>query len=61
MATFGTEGPKQCSGLEVMRYDSHSLHHEFGTTLRLLDILTVNHQTPSGLNQQFLYCYCRVE
>lgn len=61
MATFGTEGPKQCSGLEVMRYDSHSLHHEFGTTFRLLDSLTVKHQTPSGMTQQFLYCYCRVE
>lgn len=61
MATFGTEGPKQCSGLDVMRYDSHSLHHEFGATFRLLDSLTVNHQTPSGMTQQFLYCYCRVE
>ena len=61
MATFGTEGPKQCSGLDVMRYDSQSLHHEFGATFRLLDSLTVNHQTPSGMTQQFLYCYCRVE
>lgn len=61
MATFGTEGPKQCSGLDVMRYDSHSLHDEFGATFRLLDSLTVNHQTPSGMTQQFLYCYCRVE
>ncbi|HMT91512.1 class I SAM-dependent methyltransferase [uncultured Thiothrix sp.] len=61
MATFGTEGPKQCSGLEVMRYDSHSLHHEFGATFRLLDSLTVKHQTPTGMTQQFLYCYCRVE
>lgn len=61
MATFGTDGPKQCSGLDVIRYDSHSLHREFGATFRLLDSLIVNHQTPSGLNQQFLYCYCRVE
>lgn len=61
MATFGTEGPKQCSGLEVMRYDSHSLHDEFGATFRLLDSLTVKHQTPTGMTQQFIYCYCRVE
>lgn len=61
MATFGAEGPKQCSGLEVMRYDSHGLHGEFGSTFRLLDSLTVDHQTPSGITQQFLYCYCRVE
>ncbi|TXH69614.1 MAG: class I SAM-dependent methyltransferase [Thiothrix sp.] len=61
MATFGTDGPKQCSGLDVMRYDSQSLHQEFGASFRLLDSLTVNHQTPAGMTQQFLYCYCRVE
>lgn len=61
MATFGADGPKQCSGLDVMRYDSQGLHGEFGATFRLLDSLTVNHQTPSGMTQQFLYCYCRVE
>lgn len=61
MATFGRGGPKQCSGLEVMRYDSQGLHGEFGQSFRLLDSLTVNHQTPSGITQQFLYCYCRVE
>lgn len=61
MATFGTDGPKQCSGLDVMRYDSQSLHQEFGASFRLLDSLIVNHQTPAGMTQQFLYCYCRVE
>lgn len=61
MATFGSDGPKQCSGLEVRRYDSQGLHGEFGHSFRLLDSLTVNHQTPAGMFQQFLYCYCRVE
>lgn len=61
MATFGEQGPKQCSGLDVMRYDATALHGEFGRSFRLLDSLTVNHQTPAGAVQQFLYCYCRVE
>lgn len=61
MATFGTDGPKQCSGLEVMRYDSQGLHGEFGHSFHLLDSLMVNHQTPAGMIQQFLYCYCRLE
>ena len=30
VATFGPEGPQKCSGLEVIRYDSDSLHGEFG-------------------------------
>lgn len=60
IATFGTEGPQQCSGLKVMRYDATSLHGEFGNDFQLQDSLTVNHQTPVGGMQQFLYCYCRV-
>lgn len=61
MATFGTQGPLQCSGLDVRRYDADSLHGEFGDDFRLLDSLTVNHHTPAGATQQFLYCYCRIE
>jgi len=33
--TFGPEGPTKCSGLDVIRYDSESLHNEFGGTLPL--------------------------
>ena len=57
-----TEGHfTQCSGLEVERYDSDSLHGEFGRPFRLIDSLKELHQTPSGTTQQFLYCFCRVE
>lgn len=61
MATFGEDGPTQCSGLDVMRYNATALHGEFGRSFSLLDSLTVNHQTPGGAVQQFLYCYCRVD
>ncbi|QTR50933.1 class I SAM-dependent methyltransferase [Candidatus Thiothrix anitrata] len=61
MATFGEHGPTQCSGLDVIRYDATALHGEFGRSFRLLDSLTINHETPAGAVQQFLYCYCRVE
>ena len=29
MATFGPEGPEQCSGLDVVRYDAEHLHGQF--------------------------------
>jgi SAM-dependent methyltransferase len=61
LATFGREGPKQCSGLDVMRYDADTLHDEFGKSFRLLDSHTEVHHTPWGAEQQFLYCLCRVE
>lgn len=61
IGTFGPEGPQKCSGLDVVRYDSGSLHREFGSPFRLLDSLTEIHQTPFGTTQQFLYCLCAVE
>jgi SAM-dependent methyltransferase len=61
VSTFGPEGPTKCSGLEVMRYDSESLHGEFGRRFRLVESTKELHQTPFGTTQQFLYCYCRLE
>jgi 2-polyprenyl-3-methyl-5-hydroxy-6-metoxy-1,4-benzoquinol methylase len=61
VSTFGPEGPMKCSGLDVVRYDAHSLHDEFGPRFRLLESSKELHQTPFGTTQQFLYCYCLVE
>jgi SAM-dependent methyltransferase len=61
VSTFGPEGPTKCSGLDVVRYDAESLHHEFGARFRLVESSKEVHQTPFGTTQQFLYCYCRVE
>ncbi|WP_426039943.1 class I SAM-dependent methyltransferase [Brevundimonas sp. DC300-4] len=61
VATFGLDGPKKCSGLDVVRYDAENLHGEFGPKFRLLDSVTELHETPWGTPQQFMYCFCRVE
>lgn len=61
VSTFGPEGPTKCSGLDVARYDAHSLHEQFGVRFRLVDSTKEIHQTPFGTTQQFLYCYCRME
>ena len=60
VATFGPEGPDQCSGLDVARYDPEALHDEFGPAFRLIKHCTELHQTPMGATQQFTYCYCKV-
>ena len=60
MATFGPQGPHQCSGLDVVRYDEQSLHGEFGEEFQLMGSETEQHSTPAGTEQQFLYCWCRV-
>lgn len=60
IGTFGPEGPSKCSGLDVVRYDAESLHHEFGKRFRLVESSQELHQTPFGTTQQFLYCYCQI-
>jgi len=60
VATFGPEGPLQCSGLPVVRYDADRLHDEFGARFELEEHLTEIHETPLGNRQQFVYCYCRL-
>jgi SAM-dependent methyltransferase len=59
MATFGPNGPLQCSGLDVVRYTDDQLHHEFGAGFELLGSELDQHNTPMGTSQQFLYCWCR--
>lgn len=59
MATFGSDGPTQCSGLPVMRYAPDELHAEFGEAFTMLVHEEQIHHTPSGTDQQFIYCMCR--
>lgn len=59
VATFADDGPEKCSGLEVARYNSESLHNEFGANFDLIDSTHEVHQTPFGTEQKFVYCYCR--
>jgi 2-polyprenyl-3-methyl-5-hydroxy-6-metoxy-1,4-benzoquinol methylase len=60
VATFASDGPSQCSGLDVMRYDPASLHDAFGDAFALVDSARETHVTPTGREQRFVYCYCRV-
>jgi len=55
LSTFGPEGPVQCSGLAVRRYDRASLAAAFGHDFTLQDAEMETHTTPSGKPQQFLH------
>lgn len=61
VATFGPGGPEKCSGLLVARYDADALHGEFGGSFRKVASCTENHTTPWGAEQEFVYCYCRMQ
>ncbi len=60
VASFGPNGPQQCSGLPVVRYDAGHLHDEFGAGFELVEHTSEDHHTPFGTTQQFIYCYCRM-
>jgi SAM-dependent methyltransferase len=60
MATFGPDGPLQCSGLNVVRYDEEQLQKALGVGFNLLGSDLCDHSTPMGTSQQFLYCWFQV-
>jgi ubiquinone/menaquinone biosynthesis C-methylase UbiE len=60
VASFGLNGPKKCSGLDVVQYSTDSMHAEFGKSFELVESLSETHQTPFGTTQEFIYCYCRL-
>lgn len=57
VATFGPEGPTRCSGLPVGRYDAAELAALLGDELTLRSSRLLEHRTPSGSTQQFLYAH----
>ena len=57
IATFGPQGPEQCSGLPTCRYDAETIQAEFSPDFRLMESTIEQHQMPFGAAQQFLYCH----
>jgi ubiquinone/menaquinone biosynthesis C-methylase UbiE len=58
VATFGADGPTQCSGLPVVRYAPDALHATFGEAFQLIEHIDEDHHTPGGSVQHFVYCHC---
>lgn len=55
IATFADDGPKQCSNLDVCRYNARSLAAELGEGFSLIRETRETHTTPSGASQSFIY------
>lgn len=61
VATFSPEGPQNCSGLPVMRYNPSTISREFGSHFALLQSRLETHRTPWGGAQSFQYCLLQKE
>ncbi|SMC29394.1 Methyltransferase domain-containing protein [Andreprevotia lacus DSM 23236] len=59
ISTFGPDGPLQCSGLDIVRYDAEMLQRQFGPDFLLQESGTEVHRTPWGTEQQFVYCHLK--
>lgn len=57
LATFGPEGPTECSGLPTNRYDADQLTALLAPDFRLAASQLADHTTPSGSRQQFVYTH----
>jgi SAM-dependent methyltransferase len=55
IATFADDGPRQCSNLDVCRYNARSLASELGEGFSLVREARETHTTPWGSSQPFLY------
>ena len=56
IGTFSEEGPIRCSGLEIRQYNAGSLCSCFQPFFSCDTSLQVNHYTPSGAEQNFIFC-----
>jgi SAM-dependent methyltransferase len=59
LGTFAEDGPEQCSGLPVARYDAASLAAEVGDGFTLLDSRRAEHHTPWDAVQPFTWVVLR--
>lgn len=55
IATFAKDGPKKCSGLDIVQYDSLSIQDELGDEFTLMEYQSEIHLTPKMNEQNFNY------
>lgn len=55
IASFALDGPPDCSGLQVMRYDEESILAELGAQFQLQEARREIHVTPWLSEQRFIY------
>jgi 2-polyprenyl-3-methyl-5-hydroxy-6-metoxy-1,4-benzoquinol methylase len=59
VATFAADGPDQCSGLPVQRYDAAALRVALGADLDVVAEQRLVHRTPWGAEQPFTWLALR--
>ena len=56
IGTFSQNGPKECSGLEIIQYNEEGLTSELKKGFDKIQCVTEDHTTPFNTIQNFLFC-----
>jgi 2-polyprenyl-3-methyl-5-hydroxy-6-metoxy-1,4-benzoquinol methylase len=59
IGTFSEQGPKQCSGIEIKQYSEASMTIQLKRYFDKIKCITVDHMTPFGTSQNFIFCSFR--
>lgn len=59
IGTFSEKGPKQCSGIEIKQYSEKTMSNRLKKFFEKIKCITVDHITPSGAVQNFIFCSFR--
>lgn len=56
LGTFSPDGPKKCSGIDIMQYDASDLEEQMSPEFEMLTCTNTNHNTPFNTTQNFTFC-----
>ena len=56
IGTFSENGPKKCSGLDIMQYNESGITQFFKTDFEKMECIIEDHQTPFNTIQNFIFC-----
>jgi len=59
IGTFSELGPKKCSGIDIRQYSEDSMTDRLRAYFDKIKCITVDHKTPSGTIQNFVFCSFR--
>ncbi|EMY3482088.1 class I SAM-dependent methyltransferase [Flavobacterium psychrophilum] len=56
IGTFSENGPKKCSGLDIMQYSENKMNAIFEEHFEKINCFTEDHKTPFSTIQNFIFC-----
>ncbi|MEW6651925.1 MAG: class I SAM-dependent methyltransferase [Bacteroidota bacterium] len=59
IGTFSEQGPKNCSGIEIKQYSETTMTDRLKKFFDKVKCITVDHETPFGTIQNFIFCSFR--